>query len=57
MVIVLFSVCARKPWNNLPEHMKCSLNLTFSNSNLKTYLFKCYFNCSFVLVFFESIIY
>mgnify|MGYP006963820024 CR=1 FL=1 len=52
-----FSVCAPKLWNNLPEHIKCSLNLTSFNSNLKTYLFKCYLICSFALVFFEFIIY
>ena len=39
-----FLVCTPKLWNNLPEHMKCSLNLTSFKSNLKTYLFKCYFN-------------
>ena len=39
-----FSVCAPKLWNNLPEHIKCCLNLTSSKRNLKTYLFKRYFN-------------
>ena len=39
-----FSVCAPKLWNNLPEHIKCSLHLTSFKSNLKTYLFKRYFN-------------
>ena len=39
-----FLVCTPKLWNNLPEHMKCSLNLTSFKSNLKTYLFKHYFN-------------
>ena len=39
-----FLVCTLKLWNNLPEHMKCSLNLTSFKSNLKTYLFKRYFN-------------
>ena len=39
-----FSVCAPKLWNNLPEHIKCSLTLTTSKRNLKTYLFKRYFN-------------
>ena len=38
-----FSVCAPILWNNLPEHIKCSLNLTSSKRNLKTYLFKRYF--------------
>ena len=33
------SVCAPKLWNNLPEHIKCSLNLTSFKSNLKTFLF------------------
>ena len=37
-----FSVCAPKVWNNLPEHTKCSLILTFLKSNLKTCLFKRY---------------
>ena len=40
-------VCTPKLWNNLPEHMKCSLNLTSFKSNLKTYLFKHYFNLYF----------
>ena len=39
-----FSVSAPKLWNNLPEHIKCSLDLTSFKSNLKTYLFKRYFN-------------
>ena len=34
-----FSVCAPKLWNNLPENVKCSPNLTSFKSNLKTYLF------------------
>lgn len=39
-----FSVCAPKLWNHLPENVKCSPNLTSFKSNLKTYLFKRYFN-------------
>ena len=39
-----FSVCAPKLWNNLPENVKYSPNLTSFKSNLKTYLFKRYFN-------------
>ena len=38
------SVCAPKLSNNLPEHIKCSLNLHTSKSSLKIHLFKCYFN-------------
>ena len=39
-----FSVCAPKLWNDIPEIIKCSVNLKTFNSNLKTYLFKRYFN-------------
>ena len=39
-----FSVSAPKLWNNHPEHINCSLDLTSFKSNLKTYLFKRYFN-------------
>ena len=34
MVIMLFSVCTPKLWNNLPEHIKCSLNLTSFKKDL-----------------------
>ena len=34
-----FSVSAPKLWNNLPEHLKCSLNLTSLKSNLKNVSF------------------
>ena len=58
MVIVLFSVCAPKFWNDLPEHIKFSLNLTYFKGNLKTYLFKHYFHllfCSSIfLIYFLS---
>ena len=39
-----FSVCAPKLWNDVPEIIKCSENLNTFKRNLKTYLFKCYFN-------------
>ena len=39
-----FSVSAPKLWNNIPENIKCSPNLTSFKSNLKTDLFKRYFN-------------
>ena len=39
-----FSVYTPKFWKNLPEHLKCGLNLTSFKSSLKTYLFKHYFN-------------
>ena len=56
MVIVLFRFA---PLNDLPEHIKCSLNLTSFNSNLnlKLIFLSAIFFCSFALVFFEFIIY
>ena len=39
-----FSVCAPKLWNDIPEIIKCSVNLNTFKRNLKTYLFKRYFN-------------
>ena len=39
-----FSVCAPKLWNDIPEIIKCSANLNTFKRNLKTYLFKHYFN-------------
>ena len=35
-----FSVCAPKLWNDIPEIIKCSVNLKTFKRNLKTYLFK-----------------
>ena len=39
-----FSVCAPKLWNDIPEIINCSENLNTFKRNLKTYLFKRYFN-------------
>ena len=39
-----FSVCAPKLWNDIPEIIKCSVNLYTFKRNLKTYLFKRYLN-------------
>ena len=39
-----FSVCAPKLWNDIPEIIKCCANLKTFKRNLKTYLFKRYFN-------------
>ena len=39
-----FSVCAPELWNDIPEIIKCSVNLNTFKRNLKTYLFKRYFN-------------
>ena len=44
---ILWWSCFLKLWNNLPDHIKWSLNLTSFESNLKTYLFKRYFNLWF----------
>ena len=38
------SVSAPKLWNDIPEIIKCSVDLNTFKRNLKTYLFKCYFN-------------
>ena len=38
-----FSVSAPKLWNDIPETIKCSVDLNASKRNLKTYLFKRYF--------------
>ena len=39
-----FSVSAPKLWNDVPETIKCSVDLNAFKRNLKTYLFKRYFN-------------
>ena len=39
-----FSVSAPKLWNDIPETIKCSVDLNAFKRNLKTYLFKRYFN-------------
>ena len=39
-----FSVSAPKLWNDVPEIIKCSVDLHTFKRYLKTYLFKCYFN-------------
>ena len=39
-----FSVSAPKLWNDIPETIKYSLDLNAFKYNLKTYLFKRYFN-------------
>ena len=39
-----FSVCAPKLWNDIPEIIKYSVNLNTFKRNLKTYLFKRYYN-------------
>ena len=39
-----FSVSAPKLWNDIPETIKCSIDLNTFKRNLKTYLFKRYFN-------------
>ena len=39
-----FSVSAPKLWNDIPETIKCSVDLNAFKCNLKTYLFKRYFN-------------
>ena len=39
-----FSVSAPKLWNDIPEIIKCSVDLNTFKRNLKSYLFKCYFN-------------
>ena len=48
-----FSVCAPKLWNDIPEIIKCqkcSVNLKTFKRNLKTYLFKRYFNEGLCLI-------
>ena len=39
-----FSVSAPKLWNEIPEIIKCSVDLNTFKHNLKAYLFKHYFN-------------
>ena len=39
-----FSVSAPKLWNDIPKTIKCSVDLNAFKCNLKTYLFKRYFN-------------
>ena len=39
-----FSVSAPQLWNDIPEIIKCSVDLNAFKCNLKTYLFKRYFN-------------
>ena len=39
-----FSASARKLWNDVPETIKCSVDLNSFKRNLKTYLFTRYFN-------------
>ena len=39
-----FSVSAPKLWNDIPEIVKCSVDLSTFKRNLRTYLFKRYFN-------------
>ena len=38
-----FSVSAPKLWNDIPETIKCSVDLNPFKRNLKTYLFKRFF--------------
>ena len=39
-----FSVSAPKLWNDVPDIIKCSVDLKAFKRNLKTYLLKRYFN-------------
>ena len=39
-----FSVSAPKLWNDIPDIIKCAVDLNAFKRNLKTYLFKRYFN-------------
>ena len=39
-----FSASALKPWNDIPQTIKCSADFTSFKLYLKTYLFKGYFN-------------
>ena len=39
-----FSVAAPTLWNDIPDSIKCSEDLSSFKRNLKTYLFKRYFN-------------
>ena len=39
-----FSVAAPTLWNDIPDSIKCSEDLSSFKLNLKTYLFKRYFN-------------
>ena len=39
-----FSVAAPRLWNDIPDSIKCSEDLSSFKRNLKTYLFKRYFN-------------
>ena len=58
MVSVAFRSVPLNFWNDLPEHVKFSLNLTSFKGNLKIYLFKRYFHllfCSSIfLIYFLS---
>ena len=38
------SISAPKLWNDIPDIIKCSVDLNAFKQNLKTYLFKRYFN-------------
>ena len=39
-----FSVSAPKLWNDIPDIIKCSVDPNAFKRNLKTYLYKRYFN-------------
>ena len=39
-----FSVAAPRLWNDIPDSIKCNKDLSSFKRDLKTYLFKCYFN-------------
>ena len=55
MAIALFSVSAPKLWNDIPETIKCSVDLNAFKRNLKTYLFKRHFNewlCLIIIFYF-----
>ena len=54
-----FSVSAPKLWNNIPETIKCSVDLNAFKRNLRTYLLKRYFYewlRWLLLLFFTSIV-
>ena len=48
-----FLVCAPKLWNNLSEHIKCSLNLTSFKATLILIFLSAILICSFAQYFFR----
>ena len=45
-----FSVAAPRLWNDIPDSIKCSEDLSSFERNLKTYLFQCYVMSSCLIV-------